>query len=63
MHMMNKEVFNMAKVHHILADGREVDSVKGHVINISEFPVIANLIRKANAGYIEDKKENEEKRA
>lgn len=53
----------MAKVHHILADGREVESVKGHVINISEFPVIVNLLRKANAGYTENEEENEEKRA
>ena len=35
------------KVHHILADGREVESVAGHVINLKDFPELQSALMEA----------------
>lgn len=33
----------MAKVHNILADGTEVESLKGHKINYDDFPEVKQI--------------------
>ena len=33
------------KIHHILANGKEVESVAGKVINVSEFPMLSSVFR------------------
>ena len=36
------------KIHHILANGKEVESVAGKVINVSEFPMLSSVFRSVN---------------
>ena len=36
------------RIHHILANGKEVESVAGKVINVSEFPMLSSVFRSVN---------------
>lgn len=52
---MSEAVSSNVKVHHILADGREVDSIEGYVVpNGGETSAVYQLI----ADLIQKKKEN-----
>ena len=51
------------KIHHILANGKEVESVAGKVINVSEFPMLSSVFRSVNQRIQEQATENEEKRS
>ncbi len=51
------------RIHHILANGKEVESVAGKVINVSEFPMLSSVFRSVNQRIQEQATENEEKRS
>ena len=51
------------RIHHILANGQEVESVAGKVINVSEFPMLSSVFRSVNQRIQEQATENEEKGA
>ncbi len=51
------------RIHHILANGKEVESVAGKVINVSEFPMLSSVFRSVNQRMQEQATENEEKGA
>ena len=51
------------RIHHILANGKEVESVAGKVINVSEFPMLSSVFRSVNQRIQEQATENEEKGA
>jgi len=48
------------KIHHILADGREVDSIDGYEVNIKDYPELQRLFINANRN-IENVENTEEK--
>ena len=41
-------------VRHILKSGKEIKSVKGHIIKRSEFPNIYKIVEGSNEGSIND---------
>lgn len=47
-------------VHNILADGREVESLKGHKINIRDFPELQQAFINANRRLAEQEGTEEE---
>ena len=51
------------RIHHILANGKEVESVAGKVINLSVFPMLSSVFRSVNQRMQEQATENEEKGA
>ena len=51
------------RINHILANGKEVESVAGKVINVSEFPMLSSVFRSVNQRIQEQATENEEKGA
>ena len=46
-----------------IANGKEVESVAGKVINVSEFPMLSSVFRSVNQRIQEQATENEEKGA
>ena len=51
------------KIHHILANGKEVESVAGKVINVSEFNLLSSASGSVNQRLHHQAHENEEKGA
>ena len=38
----------MITIHHVLKDGREVDSIEGHVIKADEFSMLYEVVSRIN---------------